>query len=121
MLKKLTSRLIGNKHEKAAERFLVQQGLCLVARNMHCRFGEIDLIMLDGETLVFIEVRFRQQNDFGSAIESVNRNKQQKILRTAGYFLTQNPQFQHSTCRFDIVGISQNGSQIDWLKSAFME
>lgn len=121
MLKHLTSRLIGNLHERRAEKYLCQRGLRLIKRNFLCKVGEIDLIMLDGKSLAFIEVRFRNNDEHGNAAETVTRSKQQKIIKTAGYFLSQHRQYQHSDCRFDIVAISHNGTEIHWLKNAFME
>lgn len=121
MLNKLTARLTGKRHEQQAEQFLQQQGLISLQRNYQCRLGEIDLIMQQAQTLVFIEVRYRNNQDYGTAAESVTRSKQQKLLKTARYFLAQHAQYQQMDCRFDIVGISHNGTTIDWLQNAFME
>lgn len=115
----MTSREIGKLHEDLAAAYLQQQGLQLLQRNFQCRTGEIDLIMLSQDTLVFVEVRYRRSDAFGSAIESVTYRKQQKILKTAQFYIMRNPQFQNLNYRFDIVGMSHNGQTIDWLSNAF--
>jgi len=71
--------------EKKALTYLLDQGLTLLHQNYYCRFGEIDLIMLDQDTLVFIEVRYRNNNKFGGALASINQTKQRKIIKTANY------------------------------------
>lgn len=99
------------------------QGLQLVAKNHHCRFGEIDLVMQDGQTLVFVEVRVRNSTKFGSAIDSVTASKQKKLIAAAQHFLSQHPKHRHQACRFDVVGIHPShpepSQRIDWLKNAF--
>jgi putative endonuclease len=104
--------------EKLAETFLKKQGLKLIANNYHCAYGEIDLIMQDKNTLVFIEVRLRTNSQFGSPGESITFKKQQKIIKTAQYYLQ-----QHNTqqdCRFDAVLLNkQNVANIEWIRNAF--
>lgn len=117
----MTTRSIGQRHEETAAAYLQQQGLRLIERNFNSRMGEIDLIMLDDNTLVFVEVRYRKNDAFGSAIESVTYKKQQKILKTAQLYIMKHRQYQQLNYRFDIVGISQNGRTIDWLNNAFGE
>ncbi len=113
----------GIRAEKQALQFLKKQGLQLIARNFACRTGEVDLIMLHQNTLVFIEVRFRSRSSYGSAAASVTLRKQQKIRRTAALYLQKHPKHQHRTCRFDVVAVSDdddNGEKsLEWLKSAF--
>ncbi|NOQ81719.1 MAG: YraN family protein [Methylophaga sp.] len=110
----------GQQAELWASNYLQQQGLILVTKNYHCRRGEIDLIMQDNQTLVFIEVRYRKSARFGSALESVNYKKQEKIIFTAEHYLLQNKQ-DFSSYRFDVVAISpeQHTPKITWLKDAF--
>ena len=93
----------GKDAENNAFKFLSQQGLKHQARNYHCRHGEIDIIMLDRSTLVFIEVRARQYKAWGGASASVDTRKQRKILKTAQHFLSTHPRFQDAACRFDVV------------------
>jgi len=94
---------------------LRRQGLKPVAQNYRGRFGEIDLIMQDGATLVFIEVRLRRNADFGGAAASIDARKQQRIIRTAQQYLANLAQLP--PCRFDAVLLDDNGVQ--WLKNAF--
>jgi putative endonuclease len=118
-----SSRIRGTAVEAAAERWLSAHGLRLVMKNFSCKAGEIDLVMRDGEQLVFIEVRFRQADRFGSAAESVTRNKQQKIARAAQYFIAAHTRWSDSTCRFDVLGASQVTVEAEiewqWLRDAF--
>lgn len=104
-----------------AERHLCQHGLRTLVRNFHCRLGEIDLVMSDGETIVFVEVRYRRNSHFGSATESVTRNKQLKICRTAGIFLSRRPALATRPCRFDVIGINgeRHNVSLNWIKGAF--
>jgi putative endonuclease len=107
----------GQQAEQQALDFLQSQGLKLQERNFRCKTGEIDLVMRDVETLVFIEVRFRQSNDFGRALETITYKKQRKLLATANRYL----QMKHidSACRFDIVALNGSGSTpIEWIKNA---
>jgi putative endonuclease len=109
--------------EAAAERWLCAQGLVFVARNFRCKLGEIDLIMRDDEQLVFVEVRFRQNQLYGSAVESVTRSKQQRVVRAAQLYIDAHPQWRNRTCRFDVLGArriaAENIFQWQWLRDAF--
>jgi putative endonuclease len=102
--------------EALAAQHLTQKGLALLEQNYHSRFGEIDLIMRDQHTLVFIEVRQRSSNRFGDALESVDQRKQQKIILTAQHYLSMHP--DESPCRFDVVALDKD-HQIQWVKDAF--
>ena len=108
--------LLGQSAEKRAERYLASHGLMLVARNWHCRFGEIDLIMQDGLTTVFIEVRLRSRNDFGGAAASVTPAKQKKLLAAARQYLATLRTLP--PCRFDVVALTGEAAP-DWIKNAF--
>jgi len=106
---------IGADAEQAAADYLVRQGLKLVTRNFHCRGGEIDLVMQEGATLVFVEVRSRSRADFGGAAESITPTKQGRIILAARHYLAQ---FNvDAPCRFDAV-LLQAG-RMQWLKAAF--
>ena len=89
-----------------------------VAQNYRSRFGEIDLIMRDGATLVFIEVRLRRNADFGGAAASIDMRKQQRIIRTAQQYLAS---LAHTPpCRFDAMLMDDaSGRNMQWLKNAF--
>ena len=105
----------GAQAEQRAAQYLRQHGLKPVAQNFRGRFGEIDLIMRDGATLVFIEVRLRRNANFGGAAASIDARKQQRIIRTAQQFLASLAHIP--PCRFDAVLIDDHG--IQWLKNAF--
>jgi len=109
----------GRHAEDLAAAYLQQQGLQLVERNYHCRFGEIDLIVRDGTTLVFVEVRMRTRNDFGGALASITAGKRNKLLRTARHYLA--GKARAPACRFDALLVSGPDHSIEWLKSAFEE
>lgn len=115
------SRAAGAYAEDAALSFLQRQGLTLIERNYHCRRGEIDLIMQEHHTLVFVEVRSRRPHGFGSAAESVDYRKQQRLLAAAAHYLQAHPRHQNSPCRFDVIGIAtQSGAEnLQWIKNAF--
>jgi putative endonuclease len=94
-------RATGDAFENIAHDFLINSGLTLVARNWHCRFGEIDLIMREGSTLVFIEVRKRGNTQFGGAAASISASKRQKLESAASLYLSN---LSHTpACRFDAV------------------
>ena len=115
----------GEDAEAACNRYLKSQGLKLVNKNFSCRFGEIDIIMLDKKILVFVEVRFRKDNSFGGGLESITAMKQQKLRRTAEFYLQQNNQYKNA--RFDVVSMSKNTQTnndkqqytFDWIQNAF--
>lgn len=114
----MTTRQQGQDAETQVHDYLLQQGLKPLARNIHSPRGEIDLIMEDEDTVVFIEVRLRNRSDFGSGAESVTRSKQQKLIATAQFFLQQNKRLAKRPARFDVVSVSKQ-SNMDWIKNAF--
>ncbi|CAM6722568.1 YraN family protein [Enterobacter hormaechei] len=116
----LSRKQTGDAWELKARRWLEGKGLRFVAANVRGRGGEIDLIMKDGQTIVFVEVRYRQSSRFGGAATSVTLAKQQKLLQTAHLWLARhNGSFDTVDCRFDVVAFT--GNAIDWLKNAFGE
>jgi len=106
----------GARAEQLARNYLEQQGLYFRQANFRCRRGEIDLIMQDGDTLVFVEVRYRRNSRYGTAAETVDRHKQRKLVTTALFYLQSNPQLARLSGRFDVIAISgDSGSpRIDW-------
>ena len=111
---------LGQRGEHQACRYLQQQGLRLKQRNYRCRRGEIDLIMEDGDTLVFVEVRYRRPSAFGGGAQSINRQKQLKLLATAQHYLQSLPS-PPPPCRIDIISIDGNApdhARITWLCNA---
>ena len=114
---KLNDKNAGLEAEKLAATFLANHGLKLVTQNYHCRFGEIDLIMQDAKTLVFIEVRLRSNAKFGSAGASITPQKQQKLIATAQHYLQQHGD---TACRFDAILMDKADlQQIEWIRNAF--
>jgi len=114
------SQAVGYHAEDTACRFLQQQGQQVVARNFRCHYGELDLIMQDGEVLVFVEVRLRHNRRYGSGAESVTRTKQAKIIASALYYLQLNPALADHPARFDVVSVgSDPENEINWIKDAF--
>ncbi len=114
--------IAGQAAEDRALAHLVAHGLEPVARNFRCRVGEIDLVMLHGQSLVFVEVRSRKHSRFASAAESVDLRKQRKLARAAAFFLLRKPAFRHHPVRFDVValdGPSPERYAIQWLRDAF--
>jgi putative endonuclease len=109
----------GQQAEGLACEYLLKRGLTLLERNFSCRLGELDLIMQEGETLVFVEVKFRKNADFGHGSEAVDRHKQGKLVRTAQVYLQQHPRLQDLPMRFDVVSIEGPRQQIQWLANAF--
>ncbi len=108
----------GARAEQWAMQYLQQQGLKPVAQNYRSRFGEIDLIMQDDATLVFIEVRLRSHAAFGGAAASIDARKQQRIIRTAQQYLASLGRIP--PCRFDAVLMGDaDGNNSQWLKNAF--
>ena len=106
----------GNAAENLALDFLANQGLMLVTRNFLSRAGEIDLIVKNATTLVFVEVRFRRDISRGTGAETITHQKMTKIVQTARYFLQNNPHYDNLDYRFDVVSVS---AAIDWIQNAF--
>jgi putative endonuclease len=113
---------LGRWAEEQAARYLESQGLRLVTRNFRCRLGEIDLVMSDGAMLVFVEVRFRRSDHYGSGAESVTWAKQRKLLAAARVYLARHA-LADAHCRFDVVSVSKRHYRPDfqWLRNAFGE
>lgn len=106
----------GNLAEDQALEFLEAQGLILVFRNFLCKAGEIDLILRDQTTVIFVEVRYRADTSRGTGADTVTRSKMTKIINSARYFLMQNPAYVKLDCRFDVISIS---ASLDWIQNAF--
>ena len=111
-----TPGAIGEDKERLAERYLQAQGLRPITRNHRCRFGELDLVMRDGDCLVFVEVRYRRSTRFGSPEQTVNYHKQRRLCAAASHYLQTYPSVL--PCRFDVVAIGAR-DEIQWIKNAF--
>lgn len=117
----LDRRARGDAVEAAALDFLLRRNLRLLARNAHARGGELDLVMLDGDTLAFVEVRYRRSGAFGGGAASVDAGKRRRLVHAARVFLACNPRHADAPCRFDVVDASGDPAapRIEWLKDAF--
>ena len=116
-------RLSGADAEQLAQNYLQQQGLKLLAKNFRTPRGEIDLIMRDNTHLVFVEVRFRQRSDFGSAEESITQQKCQRLTAAALAYMQSQKLTNKLSARFDALAISPPpgnsaaGFSINWIKN----
>lgn len=112
---------IGQQTEQMALRYLQEKGLRHEESNYRCRQGEIDLVMSDGSTLVFVEVRYRKSGLFGSAAETIDRRKQHKLTCCARHYLSTRNKLKQA-CRFDVVSMDGplSALQIDWIRDAFI-
>ena len=127
--RQLTTKQTGDAWEAQARRWLEGKGLRFIAANVNERGGEIDLIMREGRTTVFVEVRYRRSALYGGAAgrgaprqtctpASVTRSKQHKLLQTARLWLARhNGSFDTVDCRFDVVAFT--GNEVEWIKDAF--
>ena len=120
--KKQTTKDIGEHTEAIAKDYLQSQGLSLIEKNYHCRGGEVDLIMQEQDTLVFVEVKYRQSTHYGGAAAAVSAPKQKKIKHCVTFYLHQKGLNEYNTpCRLDVVTLEGNlqEPQIHWFKNAF--
>jgi len=114
-------RDLGRQAEEAAYRYLAGRGLTLLERNFRHRRGEIDLIMREKTCIVFVEVRYRSSPRYGSALESVDRRKQEKLVMTAQHYLQIHARSAQQSARFDVISIEPGAPDpsITWIKDAF--
>jgi putative endonuclease len=114
--------LRGAAAEDLAAQYLQLRGLKILARNLRCKTGELDLVCLDEGVLAIVEVRQRGSTEFGGALTSVTWNKQRKIIRAAQYFLQREKHWRNWALRFDVLAIEgkpDGAHRIDWVKDAF--
>jgi putative endonuclease len=111
---------VGRAGEALAEAYLTRAGCRAIARNFRCRVGEIDLVVVDGETIVFVEVRTRRGARCGTPLESVDGRKQARVGRVARYFLGLHG-WGDRIVRFDVVGVrlDTDTPTIDHVRGAF--
>ena len=109
------TRAIGDQAEAEALAHLQSAGLKLIQRNFLARGGELDLLMLDGATLVFVEVRFRTGDGHGDGIDSVSTSKQRRLITAARQFLADHPKYARYTTRFDVIALGSGG--LRWVKN----
>ncbi len=123
MIQGSNTQTTGSLAEQAAASYLQGQGLQRVEQNFRCKLGELDLIMQDKSCVVFVEVRFRKSDRYGSAVSTVTTTKQNKLRKTALYYLKAR-KLKHAEVRFDVIGMKpceQDCSkfQFRWVKNAF--
>ncbi len=111
------TRQIGSTYEHIAVKYLQEHNIEILEVNYRKRQGEIDIIGKEDDTLLFIEVKFRKSDRFGTPLESISPLKQKKIRTVAELYLAEKKTNSSSTCRFDVIGIL--GQDIIWLKDAF--
>lgn len=110
---------IGKKGELLAEKFLIQKGINIIKKNYFTNYGEIDLIGIEKSTIIFTEVKLRNNNKFGSAVEAINNKKIKHLKKAAEFFLSQTDLY-YKDCRFDIVYIMLNRDglyKIEWIQN----
>jgi putative endonuclease len=113
-------RATGITHEVAAARHLESHGLVVIERNVGFRVGEIDLVLADGDTVVFAEVRYRRGEGWGGAAASVDAGKRRRLVAAAQAWLARHPEAARRPCRFDVVAVGGvTPYRIDWLRDAF--
>ncbi len=114
-------RAVGRYGEKLAENHLQRHGFRILARNVHLRHAELDLVALEGRTLCFVEVRLRSSKRFGSAEESIDRRKQRRLARAAAELLATRRLPRHDALRFDVVSVdaSREPPRVELIRDAF--
>ena len=108
----------GAFEENLALDFMRAQGLELIARNVRCRGGELDLVMRDGDTVVVAEVRKRSREDYGGAEGSIDTRKRRRIVQATRYWLAQTPRYSDWPIRFDVCALNE-ANRVSWLRAAF--
>lgn len=116
------NKLLGAFGEDMACSYLEKQGYKILERNFSCKVGELDIIAIEGETLAFIEVKCRTSTDYGNPSEAVSYYKQNRIVKSALFFMTKYKIFEYM-CRFDVIEVLTDGSKestnINLIKNAF--
>ncbi|GAA0714163.1 YraN family protein [Dokdonella soli] len=121
----MNARAAGARYEDIALAHLERCGLALITRNFSCRHGELDLVMRDRDTIVFVEVRYRRGGRraaaFGDGVDSISAAKRMKLVRAAEVFLSAHPRLAHHACRFDVLAIAGDAAvpSLDWRQNAF--
>jgi len=112
----------GAAAEAAAAYYLQTQGLSVLARNLRCKAGELDLVCLDGGVIVIVEVRHRATADFGGALASVTWRKQRKLIRATEFLRLSRPEWRARALRFDVIAVQgrpDGTHDMDWIRDAF--
>lgn len=111
----MNTRSIGTHYEELVCKYLISYGVQILEKNYTCKFGEVDIIGFKDNTLIFFEVKYRKDEQFGNALCAIGKSKQKRIINCAKYYTA----FKEYDCfiRFDAIGIT-NG-KIEWIKDAF--
>ena len=114
------TQITGKDAELRACQYLTEQGLELIEQNFHCRYGEIDLVMRDQQTIVFVEVRFRKSQGLVDGAESISATKQLRLIRSASYYLQKKKFSVAVPARIDVIAVTLNNMQhqFDWIRNA---
>ena len=113
----MNKRIIGGYKEDIATEYLIEHGYKIIDRNFSCKSGEIDIVAKDKEYLCFIEVKYRENNKYGDALEAINYKKQQKLFKCANIYIMANKLVENLNYRFDVVAIK--GENIELINNAF--
>lgn len=113
----VNKRALGGEKELIAAEYLRNNGYKILQMNFRCKTGEIDIVALDGDTLVFCEVKYRTRENYGHPLEAVTSRKQQKIIQTTRYYILINNISDEQRIRFDVIGIL--GDKITHVRNAF--
>lgn len=115
------SRAVGAAGEALARAHLEAAGLRLLAANVRYRVGELDLVLRDGDCVVFAEVRYRRGDAFGGGVSSVGAGKRRRLVAAAQAFLADHPELAKAACRFDVVALDGDAAapRIEWIRNAF--
>jgi putative endonuclease len=120
----LNKQQTGRWGEKLAEEFLLNQGMLLLYRNFRSPFGEVDLVMQEGTTVVFVEVKTRSSRTFGFPEEAVTARKQEHLIKTVSWYYQEHPEWD-GQCRIDVIAIEAGRNQpepnIEWFKNAISQ
>ena len=118
---KMDSNTLGRRGEIIARKFLQNRGYSIIEENYHSRYGEIDIIARDGEIVVFVEVKLRKNANFAQAREFVTYKKQEKIIKTADIWLSENQ--NDYQLRFDVIevytGLASKKTLVNHIENAF--
>ncbi len=113
----MNKRELGTHKEMDALHYLEKSGYDILERNFYMRGGEADLVATEKDTLCFIEVKYRKDDSFGTALEAVTVSKRKKLIKTARFYLLKHPEYANMNIRFDVIAIT--GSEISLIKGAF--
>lgn len=113
----MNTRKIGGINEEKSVIYLKENNFQIIKQNYRCKVGEIDIIAIKENILRFIEVKYRQNDLYGTPLEAINTHKQKKIMKAASWFLMENVHFQNMQCSFDVMSVTDN--KIEYIFNSF--